>query len=266
MPEGDAVWRTAQRLAPRASSGRQLTRTDFRVPAHRHRRPGRRHGRRDRLARQAPAHPHRRRRPARWTLHTHLKMEGSLAGLPARRALGQAGPPGPGGARDRRAHRGRLPARHRRAGPARPRGRRGRPPRPRPARPGLGRGGGRAPAASPTRTGRSARRCSTSATWPASARSTAPSCASSPATTRARRSARSPTRSGWSGWPAQMLDQNRHLPQICTTGDKRRGRSLWVYGRPHERCRRCGTPIEHAELGEPGRERAAYWCPRCQPL
>jgi endonuclease-8 len=62
-----------------------------------------------------------------------------------------------------------------------------------------------------------------------------------------------------------MLDQNRTLAQICTTGDKRRGRSLWVYGRLHQRCLRCGTPIEHAELGEPTHARVAYWCPRCQP-
>jgi endonuclease VIII len=63
----------------------------------------------------------------------------------------------------------------------------------------------------------------------------------------------------------RLLSANRHLPQIATTGDKRRGRSLWVYGRPGERCRRCGTPISYAELGEAGRERAAYWCPSCQP-
>jgi endonuclease-8 len=63
-----------------------------------------------------------------------------------------------------------------------------------------------------------------------------------------------------------MLDQNRHIPQICTTGDKRRGRSLWVYGRHREHCRRCGTAIERAELGQPGAERLAYWCPSCQPL
>ncbi len=62
-----------------------------------------------------------------------------------------------------------------------------------------------------------------------------------------------------------LLHQNRTLPQIATTGDKRRGRSLWVYGRPGQRCLRCGTPIAYAELGEPGRERAAYWCPSCQP-
>jgi endonuclease-8 len=63
----------------------------------------------------------------------------------------------------------------------------------------------------------------------------------------------------------QLLSANRHLPQIATTGDKRRGRSLWVYGRAGERCLRCGTAIAYAELGEPGRERAAYWCPSCQP-
>ncbi len=62
-----------------------------------------------------------------------------------------------------------------------------------------------------------------------------------------------------------MLDQNRHQPQICTTGDKRRGRSLWIYGRSGERCLRCGTTIVHDQLGEPGRERIAYWCPSCQP-
>ncbi len=63
-----------------------------------------------------------------------------------------------------------------------------------------------------------------------------------------------------------MLVQNRHHPQIVTTGDKRRGRSLWIYGRGKERCLRCGTPIERGELGAPGVERVAYWCPTCQPL
>jgi endonuclease-8 len=63
----------------------------------------------------------------------------------------------------------------------------------------------------------------------------------------------------------QLLTQNRHQPQIATTGDKRRGRSLWVYGKAGERCLRCGTPIAYAELGPPGRQRAAYWCPQCQP-
>jgi endonuclease-8 len=63
----------------------------------------------------------------------------------------------------------------------------------------------------------------------------------------------------------QLLTQNRLLPQIATTGDKRRGKSLWVYGKPGERCLRCGSPIAYAELGDEGRKRAAYWCPSCQP-
>ena len=61
----------------------------------------------------------------------------------------------------------------------------------------------------------------------------------------------------------RLLEQNREIPQICTTGDKRRGHSLWIYGRGTERCLRCGTRIERAELGE--QRRVAYWCPSCQP-
>jgi len=38
-------------------------------------------------------------------------------------------------------------------------------------------------------------------------------------------------------------------------------RSLSVYGRAGERCRRCGTPIRR----EPFMNRSSYRCPRCQP-
>ncbi len=38
----------------------------------------------------------------------------------------------------------------------------------------------------------------------------------------------------------------------------------WVYRRDRLECRRCGTPIEVAMRGAPGRERATYWCPSCQ--
>jgi endonuclease-8 len=46
-----------------------------------------------------------------------------------------------------------------------------------------------------------------------------------------------------------------------TTGVPRRGQQVWVYGRKGQPCRRCGTPIRQAELGE----RVTYWCPSCQP-
>ena len=62
-----------------------------------------------------------------------------------------------------------------------------------------------------------------------------------------------------------VLDQNRHRAVQATTGSTRRGDNVWVYRREGRPCRRCGTTIEVGMLGDPGRERATYWCPRCQP-
>ena len=39
------------------------------------------------------------------------------------------------------------------------------------------------------------------------------------------------------------------------------GRSLQVYGRAGQSCRRCGTPIRR----DPFMNRSSYTCPRCQP-
>ena len=57
-----------------------------------------------------------------------------------------------------------------------------------------------------------------------------------------------------------MLWANRFRWKRCTTGDTRSGRELWVYGRAGQRCRRCGTRIDHDTTGE----RIRYWCPTCQ--
>lgn len=62
-----------------------------------------------------------------------------------------------------------------------------------------------------------------------------------------------------------VLEQNARRGVQATTGDLRQGERLWVYRREHRPCRRCGQPVAVAMLGEPGRERAAYWCPSCQP-
>ena len=75
MPEGDAVWRTAQRLRA-ALDGRTLQRTDFRVPQH---------ATADlaggRVVETVSRGKHLLTRidldQEHWTLHTHLKMEGS---------------------------------------------------------------------------------------------------------------------------------------------------------------------------------------------
>jgi endonuclease VIII len=65
----------------------------------------------------------------------------------------------------------------------------------------------------------------------------------------------------------RLLLANRSTGNQVTTGDPRRGRRHWVYGRGSEPCRRCGTRIERridGGAGEPG-ERVTYWCPSCQP-
>lgn len=73
----------------------------------------------------------------------------------------------------------------------------------------------------------------------------------------------------------RMLWANRDRVQRCTTGNTRRGQNLWVYGREHQPCRRCGTLIERYLIdegglradGRPGAdERIVYVCPRCQGI
>jgi endonuclease VIII len=48
-----------------------------------------------------------------------------------------------------------------------------------------------------------------------------------------------------------------------TTARANPAERLWVYGRAGEPCRKCGTEIASALLGE--HVRRTYWCPGCQP-
>ncbi len=59
----------------------------------------------------------------------------------------------------------------------------------------------------------------------------------------------------------RLITANRDRPVRTTTGSLRRGETTYVYGRRHEPCRRCGTPVEATELGD----RITFWCPTCQP-
>lgn len=59
-----------------------------------------------------------------------------------------------------------------------------------------------------------------------------------------------------------MLWANRTRMNRTTTGNRRGGQDLWVYGRAGEPCRRCGTPIRRAESSD--EDRVTYWCPSCQ--
>ncbi|MGW7109263.1 Fpg/Nei family DNA glycosylase [Streptomyces xanthophaeus] len=45
-----------------------------------------------------------------------------------------------------------------------------------------------------------------------------------------------------------------------TTGSRRPGQELFVYGRARRPCLRCGTPVREA----PQDDRPTYWCPSCQ--
>lgn len=78
-----------------------------------------------------------------------------------------------------------------------------------------------------------------------------------------------------------LLSVNKDRAQQATTGDLRRGRNLWVYARAGQPCRRCGTTIHSATFAEQpvgdaagssvaagldqDRSRSSYWCPTCQP-
>ena len=63
----------------------------------------------------------------------------------------------------------------------------------------------------------------------------------------------------------RLLNANRDHPQQPTTGLTARGREHWVYRRSGQPCRRCGTPIAARVQGQPPGQRVTWWCLRCQP-
>lgn len=67
----------------------------------------------------------------------------------------------------------------------------------------------------------------------------------------------------------RLLTANALTPVRSTTGERRRGREMWVYGRDRRPCRRCGSAIVRGSLGSgtgPAAERVIYFCPTCQPV
>lgn len=64
----------------------------------------------------------------------------------------------------------------------------------------------------------------------------------------------------------RMIRANRDRTARTFTGVDRPGRRMWVYGRAGRPCLRCGTRIRETSLGaSPTAERNVFWCPRCQP-
>ena len=63
----------------------------------------------------------------------------------------------------------------------------------------------------------------------------------------------------------KLILANRDRTERTTTGDTRAGRRSWVYGRAGKPCRRCGTRIRSGSLGATAlQQRDTYWCPQCQ--
>ena len=62
----------------------------------------------------------------------------------------------------------------------------------------------------------------------------------------------------------RLIDANKDRVERTTTGTLR-GATDWVYRREGKACLRCGTTIERGVLGEDELQlRDTYWCPRCQ--
>lgn len=59
----------------------------------------------------------------------------------------------------------------------------------------------------------------------------------------------------------QLLSVNVRAGARRTTGERARGREMWVYERAGRPCRRCASGIQTARIAD----RVTFWCPTCQP-
>ena len=62
----------------------------------------------------------------------------------------------------------------------------------------------------------------------------------------------------------RLLDVSRHHAVQSSTGVRRKGEEHYVHARSGRPCRRCGDPVRVAMIGPPGRERTMFYCPTCQ--
>jgi len=62
----------------------------------------------------------------------------------------------------------------------------------------------------------------------------------------------------------QLMRASYASAAASSTGSQRLGQTTYVHGRRNQRCRRCGTLIAMRFTGPPTRERTIYFCPRCQ--
>jgi endonuclease-8 len=61
-----------------------------------------------------------------------------------------------------------------------------------------------------------------------------------------------------------LLDQSRHHAMPSSTGSRRRGEAVYVHARSGRPCRRCGATVRVAPLGAGLHDRVVFYCPSCQ--
>ncbi len=62
----------------------------------------------------------------------------------------------------------------------------------------------------------------------------------------------------------RLLDAARHHAVQASTGVRRRGEETYVHARSGRPCRRCGGTVRVAMIGPVGQERTMFYCPGCQ--
>lgn len=62
----------------------------------------------------------------------------------------------------------------------------------------------------------------------------------------------------------RLLQLNRDRVHQVTTGDARPGHEAYAHGRSGRPCLRCGSTVRVAPIGTPPNDRVAFYCPQCQ--
>jgi endonuclease-8 len=62
----------------------------------------------------------------------------------------------------------------------------------------------------------------------------------------------------------RLIDNGRRHAVQSSTGSYRLDEAHYVHARSGRPCRRCGTTVRVAMIGDPTRERTMFYCPGCQ--
>jgi len=66
------------------------------------------------------------------------------------------------------------------------------------------------------------------------------------------------------GRARRLMHANLGDGRQTTTGSRRNGEETWVHGRSGRECRRCGSLVRVAAVGQAPADRVIFYCPTCQ--